>query len=82
MQTHAIRVLMLQCLSALPSAPPRNALSKSPRLAQMISLYSMAKSFGALPDEGGLLDQRADVYAFFAVLANAEAEHSYNESRG
>ena len=40
----------------------------------MIELYGMSKRFGTLPDEGGLLDQRADVYIFFSVLANTEAE--------
>ena len=41
----------------------------------------MVKSMGTMPDPGGLLDQRADVYAYFGIFAAAEAEDSYNRSR-
>ena len=70
---------MLQCLSAPPSAPPLNALRSNPRIASLIGLYSQAKDMGALPNPGGLLDQRADHYAFFAVFSAAIAEHEYNK---
>jgi hypothetical protein len=61
---------MLACLRA--SAPPTNA---SPRIARMIDLYFMSRHMSALPDPGGLLDQRADVYAYFSIFAAAVAEH-------
>jgi hypothetical protein len=56
-----------------PSAPPTKRLAKSPHIAEMISLYSQVRALGALPDAGGLLDQRADYYAYFAVFAAVEA---------
>lgn len=39
----------------------------------MISLYNMCQSMGALPEAGGLLDQRADIYAYFAIFVEADA---------
>lgn len=64
---------MLACLQS--SAPPLNALSKEPRIARMIGLYSQVKNLGMLPDPGGVLDMRSDHYAFFAVFASAESEY-------
>lgn len=46
----------------------------SPHVAHMVALYVQHKMFGGLPDEGGLLDQRADIMAFFMLLARAERE--------
>ena len=69
---------MWLCLKTPPSAPPTNALAASPRIAALISLYFMSKSMGALPDAGGLLDQRGDVYAYFTIFSAVEAEHVYN----
>lgn len=70
---------MLACLKAPPTAPPRNALAKRPDIARAMSLYWMTKNLGTLPDPGGLLDQRADTFTYFAVFASTEAEHAYNE---
>lgn len=72
---------MLMCLQSPASSPPHNALAKSPLIARYISLYSMAKSLSALPDAGGLLDQRADIYAYFSVFNAAEAEY-YDSLQG
>ena len=44
----------------------------------MIGLYSQVKNLGALPDPGGLLDMRADHYAYFAIFLGAEAEYQFN----
>jgi hypothetical protein len=66
---------MLECLRAPASSPPRNALSRSPRIASLISLYFMCRNMGALPGAGGLLDQRADHYAYFTIFSSAESEH-------
>lgn len=66
---------MLKCLMAPPSAPPVRALTKFPRIASLIELYSMSKNLNALPDPGGLFDQRNDVYEFFGIFAAAEAEY-------
>lgn len=69
---------MLLCLGSAPNQQPTNRLSKSPHIARMLGLYSMSQRFpGSLPDGGGLLDQRADVYAYFAAFAAAEAEDAY-----
>lgn len=68
---------MLRCLEA--PAPPLNLLAEYPRIADLISLYFMSKSLGALPDTGGLLDMRADHYAFFVVFTQAEAEYIKNQ---
>jgi hypothetical protein len=73
---------MLSCLSSPPTAPPSNALAAAPEIARLIGLYFMAKNLGALPDPGGLLDQRADVYAYFVIFGGAEAEHIYNLNPG
>ena len=72
---------MLSVLASAPTAPPRNALKKEPKIARMMELYFQTKNLGALPDPGGVLDQRADVYAYFAVFGAAESEHAYNQSR-
>lgn len=69
---------MWLCIKTPPTAPPINALAASPRIAALISLYFMCKNMGALPDEGGLLDQRGDVYAYFNIFTAVEAEHVYN----
>jgi len=70
---------MLKCLSAPPSNPPRNALAQYPHIARLIGLYSQVKNLGVLPDEGGVLDMRADHYAYFGIFASAEAEHYRNQ---
>lgn len=67
---------MLKVLAAKPSSPPTNALAANPRIAELISLYFECGNRGCLPDEGGLLDQRADLMAFFAIFDNARALHS------
>ena len=70
---------MFACLQSSPGAPPRNALAARPDIARLISLYWMSKSFGVLPDPGGLLDQRADTFAYFTVFAAAQAEYEYQQ---
>ena len=72
---------MLSCLTAPPTAPPRNALAKRPDIARAMSLYWMTKNLGTLPDPGGLRDQDADLFAYFAVFASAEAEDAYNRAQ-
>lgn len=71
---------MLAVLKASPTAPPRNMLAKHPRIARMMSLYSQCKNLGTLPDDGGLLDQRADYLAYFAIFAAADAEYQHMTS--
>jgi hypothetical protein len=73
---------MLLLLKLPPSSPPSNALAARPDIARMIGLYAQVKNLGALPDEGGLLDQRADYYAYFAIFSAAESEHIYAIQQG
>ena len=55
------------------TSPPTRA---SP---QLMGLYAQVRNLGALPNPGGLLDQRPDHYAAFAVFASAEAEHQRSQ---
>jgi hypothetical protein len=71
---------MLLCLKS--SAPPTNHLRKRPDIAALIGLYFMSKNLSALPEAGGVLDMRADHYAYFSVFATAEAEHIDSLNRG
>lgn len=64
---------MLRLLQS--DAPPRNALAAEPRIASMLSLYQMCQSMRSLPDAGGLLDMRADHYAYFQAFSGAESEY-------
>lgn len=72
---------MMKCLMAPASAPPRRALSSHPHIAGLIELYAQCKNLGALPDAGGLLDQRNDIYVFFGVFSAAEAEYLQSKMR-
>jgi len=80
MPAREARALLLLCLKN-PSSPPNNRIAKSPQIARMLGLYSMTKNLGALPDAGGLLDQRSDVYAYFGIFSSAEAEHMESLNR-
>lgn len=40
----------------------------------MLGLYGTFRLFGTLPDQGTMLDQRADVYAYFHLFASIEAK--------
>ncbi|MEI6724600.1 MAG: hypothetical protein WCN81_00080 [Actinomycetes bacterium] len=64
---------MLQCLQS--DKPPKNALAAEPEIADLIGLYFMCDNLGHLPDGGGVLDMRADHFAYFAVFAAAKAEY-------
>lgn len=64
---------MLTVLSSKPSNPPRNALAANPYVARLIGLYFQCENRGALPDEGGILDQRGDVMVYFEIFDNARA---------
>jgi len=44
----------------------------------LIGLYNMCRHLNTLPDAGGLLDQRADYVAYFAIFGAAENEHYAN----
>jgi len=71
---------MFLCLKD-PTAPPSNRLARSPHIAEMIDLYSQVRNLGALPDEGALLDQRADYYAYFRIFGGVEAEVRFRQTQ-
>lgn len=71
---------MLKVLASPASAPPSNALMLEPRIAGLMRLYFQVSSLGALPEAGGLLDQRGDHVAYFAIFADAAAEHRKNQT--
>lgn len=39
----------------------------------MLSLYWQCKNLNALPESGGVLDMRADHFAYFGIFAEAES---------
>lgn len=71
---------MLLCLQSKET--PKNALAAHPRIARAMGLYFMCRNFSQLPDGGGVLDMRADTYAFFRVFGAAESEYLDSKNRG